>query len=1005
MDFAYYEKSGHTLYQGLAEVIVSILKAAIAQDQSLRPQQFQHRAKEISSLRRKLERAQATENDEVEQHAKDLAGARVIFYTNSDVSSFQNSGILTDNFEVDWGRTKFHYPTSPSPTASELFESNNYVVRLKSERSSLPEYARYKDFWCEVQIQTTLNHAWAEMAHDTIYKKPSLSGFGGSLMKGIESRMQSIMRDYLAPAGYAFQKVLADFDRLAHGQELFEVGIISAIEQANDNNELHEVLTKFSSSVLPYCDNYESTSNDLIASVAVAVKKVRDQSVQPIETPFGNLSGKTSEDVANAAAGIIGYLWFVDIDKTFTAICELYLGSVRTDEAAIWIKLAKKLAEHDLEVWKQAGSFVQSILIQRIVEFTDEEKVVLKPVILPMLEEFFSTELSATTSSFDSMTIHSGSVPPSDELRDIRQKSLNVIKEFDTRSNNDDEQRMLIKVYASAMRLPNFGQPINQELAAIVFDNAAEIIERYALNIESWSYELRQKVEHDMLWLYRHYGSVETIEAAEVAHARMIAGIQSFRKNVNADESFTTYKLLVGFESVFPPAWDDPDFEYEQEEQFRKECIEKIVQELTNENFDKWLGIIRRCAATESQDLATSPTFAAFLEKLSAAKPEIALHYLNEIDDKVASFLAPILRGLEKTSCWKEAEAIIVNWVAEGRFLSEIAWSFGSVESISITILESSLDQAIARDDITALFSVIQSIGMRNNDQNAKQLKIPFLKAIAFMNTKEEPRWINRWFTREKPSALLLELDQSETTLILQSLIRYTRVESRMECFLADIANTFPLLVINYFGDRLKRRHADQGNSRHDAIPSSLDKLRKVLSNSPKLVIDAAREWHALEPEYFSYYGGKFVKTVFPNFPAIVESLLGDYVDSGDRQNMIFVLDTLRAYSGESFLYPMCQRIISVLESDDQMLAAVEAVIQPRGTTSGEFGHVERLKRTRETIAAWSSDERVAVSTFATHYVKKMELSIAAEQRRSKESVALRKMEFNESEADEFNQE
>jgi hypothetical protein len=41
---------------------------------------------------------------------KDLAGCRLIFYSNSDVSRFQQSGIITDNFDVDWDRTKIHYP-------------------------------------------------------------------------------------------------------------------------------------------------------------------------------------------------------------------------------------------------------------------------------------------------------------------------------------------------------------------------------------------------------------------------------------------------------------------------------------------------------------------------------------------------------------------------------------------------------------------------------------------------------------------------------------------------------------------------------------------------------------------------------------------------------------------------------------------------------------------------------------------------------------------------------
>ena len=178
-------------------------------------QQIKHRAKDPESLKKKLEEAGALESENIEEVIKDLAGCRLVFYTNSDVSWFLSSGIVRDNFEIDWDRTKIHHPSPDTSSATELFSSTNYVVRFNDQRVALPEYARFRGMWCEVQVQTTLNHAWSEMAHDTIYKKPKLKGFGGRSMQGIEQRMEKIMHDYLLPAGYEFQKVATDFERLS----------------------------------------------------------------------------------------------------------------------------------------------------------------------------------------------------------------------------------------------------------------------------------------------------------------------------------------------------------------------------------------------------------------------------------------------------------------------------------------------------------------------------------------------------------------------------------------------------------------------------------------------------------------------------------------------------------------------------------------------------------------------------------------------------------------------
>jgi len=175
IDFETYARSKLADYAALAETVATVLRAAIsASSQSFRLQQVQHRAKDPASLRTKLEARGILATSSLEDEIKDLGGCRLIFYTNSDVSRFLQSGIITDNFEVDWDRTKIHHPVPGQTEPDNLFISNNYVLTLKADRTSLAEYSRFKDLRCEVQVQTTLNHAWAEMQHDILYKRAAL---------------------------------------------------------------------------------------------------------------------------------------------------------------------------------------------------------------------------------------------------------------------------------------------------------------------------------------------------------------------------------------------------------------------------------------------------------------------------------------------------------------------------------------------------------------------------------------------------------------------------------------------------------------------------------------------------------------------------------------------------------------------------------------------------------------------------------------------------------------
>lgn len=205
MDLVQYEQMGQTLYGDFAGIIRFVVEQATAAADVPRPQSIQFRAKSVVSLRPKLEAQGLLGSDSIEKQIKDLAGVRLIFYTNTDVDRFISSGLIKHEFEVDWKETRIHYPISEN--AERRYQGIHYTVYLSADRIALPEYARFKGLRCEIQIQTVLNHAWAETEHDILYKRPKAKGFGAKAFQSIEKRMARLMDEYLLPAGYELQKV------------------------------------------------------------------------------------------------------------------------------------------------------------------------------------------------------------------------------------------------------------------------------------------------------------------------------------------------------------------------------------------------------------------------------------------------------------------------------------------------------------------------------------------------------------------------------------------------------------------------------------------------------------------------------------------------------------------------------------------------------------------------------------------------------------------------------
>lgn len=272
MTFDEYENGGRILYAAFAKAVGEIIQAAIDLNGSIKLQQIQDRAKEPSSLRQKLLKAGVSESDPIEDVAKDLAGCRLVLYSNSDVTRLNNARLLFDNFDIVWERTKLHFPQDDLAGSVSQFIGDNYVVRLKEDREVLPEYCRFAGLLCEVQVQTILNHAWSETAHDTIYKRPSLNGIGARQLSRIEARMKDIQQRYLLPAGYEFQQVLSDFERLATGQRLVDGEILAAIRDAPDNNARVELLEQYQNHVLPLLDDPGSICAEIRAALLEGVR-------------------------------------------------------------------------------------------------------------------------------------------------------------------------------------------------------------------------------------------------------------------------------------------------------------------------------------------------------------------------------------------------------------------------------------------------------------------------------------------------------------------------------------------------------------------------------------------------------------------------------------------------------------------------------------------------------------------------------------------------------------
>lgn len=989
MKFEAYEREHFACYQSFAESVRVILESAIAMADGVpRPQSIQARAKTPTSLKKRLLETDQLDAD-VQVVRKDLAGVRIIFYTNTDVDRFLNSGLVFGNFSVDSASTKIHHPVEKGES---LYRAIHYIITLNETRAALAEYQLFAGMRCEIQIQTILVHAWAETSHDIIYKTETTEGFGNVAMEAIRKRFSGIMDKYLLPAGYEFQRVQHDYERLKLGKELFDQNILESLAAATDNNDRYDLITSLKDDVLPHYDAVEGVFREIVELLVATVLKARITTTKPVITAFGEYPGRDPEEVTKAAIEILERHSHLDVERTYEALETLF--AEETDERARKqiLGVVEHIAGYNIRAWNQVGPAIQECLAE-ILERRTIVPSALRPIVITVWEKILNAEADDAIWSADSVSLQSREVPIS-AVADLRDRAISALLSLFKSSSDDKERRPVISALENAARTSYRGDPKSDFLKRTLEDQA-RVTQFYTAETSEISYELRETIEHSAIFAFYRALDIaddpqDRLECRLQAQA-FITDMLAMRDAFNGDESYIRYKTLVGYESVFPQQWEDRNFEYEQIERYRNEKIEQFIDDLAADTQEEWLSFIERCASTKSNDLATFPKFGAFISILSEAKPEIADFFLDSASQGLLSFLPAFLGGLMKSGRHDIYERQRDRFVDAGQHLSSITRHWRISIPVDQKALLRLLSRSIESEDQIAVVECML-FAMENYPSAAvPALEDCFRPAIVHLTKIGDARWVNiAWFTgKELP--FFAELSEVDANLLLENLLLAPDIDHRVEKVLALIAKRYLEKIWEYFGLRLEN---PQDRSSYRTAPYRFQRLAKDLLANPGLAIKHARDWYRKDSRLFRYRGGRILGITFPTMTHELSEGLVALVRDGNAEDADFVSEIIQSYHGEISTHDVLKALIIAAPDDECRTGRVSTSFDNTGVVHGEYGFVKALQNKKELIRPWLDDDRPAVVEFAAEHLRGLDLRIAQEQRHADEQIALRRLQY-----------
>jgi ppGpp synthetase/RelA/SpoT-type nucleotidyltranferase len=996
-----YERLLRPTYEAFANVVRLILEQAISAGSRVpRPQSVQARAKQIESLRRRLQESDKLDTQTLEIDRRDLAGARLVFYTNNDVDGFIASRLIRDNFDIEEDSTKVHHPLPENEGAR--YRAIHYTVRLKEDRLRLPEYVRFAGLRCEIQLQTILNHAWSETSHDIIYKDNLGTGFGQRALQGITRRFERIMDRYLIPAGYEIQKAQQDYERVLKGKAWFDQDIVQRLDQAHDNNERYEILSGLKDYTIPYYDDLPAAYSEFRPALLRAVQAARVTATVPIETSFGQMKGIQADMLTRLVVETIDSVRYADVIGTLQLLLDLYPNEADERIRKQIVTVAEHLAEFDINVYQKVGANLQLALLDYLGGLDVSGIDAAWDIALTVWRECLHSDITGSQWSADSVTLRTGAVPVSPLLKEIREKAFASLFNAYDRSMDESRRTAVFAALDAATSTPFQGNYSNDLLRLTVVD-ATRIVRFAIARASGMSYELRQHLEHQFHHDYQR--ARQLIDDPDnrfecVAEAQALAtAILEFRDAINVDEDFARYKVLVGFESIYPGHWEEGrEFDFREADQYRRAQASHYIRTIDSVNEAHWFRLIARCAETRSQDLMTFPLFVGFLTQLAEQRPEVADRLLGGASDGLREFLAAFLAGFERSTRTDIYEQTLERELQSGRNLAGLArhvrQSQGSHPGIASRLLARSIESATVTAVLECLIIAMERFGTDAITDSEAYLQ----QALGFLNGRQEVRWVQQaWFLRST-DPFYAGLSPAAVGLLFQNLNFLHRIDPHAERILEHLAAHCPEKVWDFFAARLahdRRDDADNGPS-YEAIPHRFFGLEKELSKDPDLAIRKGLAWFAERAELFQYGGGRLLSNTFPNCtPAFSEALLR-VIQAGGELEASFALAILANYRGAPATQPVLREIVARFADDERKLKVVVNALNSTGVVSGEYGFANAWRERRQSLSEWLTDERLRVREFAKRHIAKLDLMIADEQRRAEGGRAMYEREFDE---------
>jgi hypothetical protein len=685
-------------------------------------------------------------------------------------------------------------------------------------------------------------------------------------------------------------------------------------------------------------------------------------------------------------------IFYFEMEKTLDILFEyaLHINENIKNQA---IKGLESIAKFNLDVFygtdknsNGLGWLPQEKIMEKILSMSNGRRAKYLTPILTCINQILSPSIEGYSSTYNTVTFKTASVPAQEGIIRLRLKGLELLKKIYHETDDIATKKKLLNTMQIATQLSrstNRTKEIEQMIAA----NTIYILQFMSEIVASEDLQIMQTIEHDAYRIYRQLNSFDP-DIEKVAF--------EINEKLKAHSEYQIFRILIGFESIFHDWKEDRAKDsYDIERKIREQKATEYASNINKQNYPEWKQRILKYAVIQSMDMATFPYFVRFLEVFGKASPKLAINLLEEAPTYFENFVAPVLRGIDSNNDLTQLSELLNNWIETDKFLLAIARYLEVTTKFNKPLLTKLFNRTKALENIHVLNQIIVASFAQHKKTKPKLIKDTIIPAIKLCTNKQNANWIfNLWFKQEY-IAVLSEMDNKSNRDILNNLMYLDRIGYEAEEILLPIAKNSPIMLVEFFCDRI-RKGIENSNEKFEDIPYQFSALSQPLSKIPDKVLNSILSRDESNNRIFTYTAARLLNQIFPKLeehPAFEVSLI-EMARTDDEKKLFFITDILRGYNGSESIHTVCKELIIIGSNNDELLNTVYIVLQNTGVVSGEDGLLKAYEEKIQQIEPWLKESNEDIVRFAQNYKSNLEQQIEAERKRTEERIALRKHQY-----------